>query len=366
MTPTYKGLLDHTLAERLRLDLLTEPSFYSRLLEYFLSAFTFPVTALILLSLFGNKLRSRFTAEKLVIFFIPGIYICYGIIFSKMIYDHMYCTALLTPGVSATAALAMPRRRKSLSVLFAALFLVFAVKNTHTLYSLENTNHENFMLGKVISAMTEPLAGVAVDKPFSSPYIDYSGRKILYDVTSWKKFDYMAASGKISCFITDDYTFQEFLINRHPALFLPFDYILFDMKKSPVPAADMKTDVLFDNDVRFTGFDFRMISETYALLHYEWKITSIKTPVFKIFVHFEDQNDRILFGHDHYLARGFTVSTDEQGHINERYVIKIPETALEKTLRVYIGLFVPGDWRRVKIVNTEAQDDRYYLGAWNP
>jgi hypothetical protein len=100
----------------------------------------------------------------------------------------------------------------------------------------------------------------------------------------------------------------------------------------------------------------------YFLLEYGWEKSGPVSDQFKVFVHFEDGNGNILFGQDHYLNNGFIDPTRSgYGSIDERYIIKMPDSAKGKKLSVYIGLYNPITGQRVQVMDRNTRDNRVLL-----
>jgi hypothetical protein len=359
------GVFKHALKDRMHYDMFFKKIFYSRLAEHLLNSFTFPILCIILFFLFNYRKFKYLSGPAVYILFVPALYLSHGLVFPKgYFFDHIQMTVYLSTAFATISALVISRASKFVKIILVGTFLLFSIINTHKLYNMNNTNQEDFMLGKTIPLLSHPEEGIAVSQPFFSPFTEYfSHRKILYDVTSWEKVHYIIHSDKVKYFITDIAAFQDYLMKRFPVIFLPDHFMAFDTKAQTIPLPERKYKISFVNNISLVNFSYKRLPNDYLLLEYTWGKNMRPTEQFMVFVHFEDIEGRNLFGQDHFIANGFNemIKTGED-LFRETYIIKIPDNALEKELSVYIGLYSPITYQRVQVLSMTAKDNRVYLG----
>ncbi len=359
-----QNLIQHLISDRLKFNLLLQNSYYSTIISHLILSFTFPIIALVLYFLFNYREFKYLKTPMVYVFFIAFTYLNYGLLNPKTLSDHIGLCVFLSAAFATICALIISKQRRLWQITFVIIFLIFSFFNIRCLYTLNNTNQDNLMLGKIIPLISEPDDGIALSKPFFSPFIEYYGhRKILYDVTNWKKLNYMINSDKIKYFVTNFNSFQRYLLQNYSAVFLPNNYIAFDLSTKNMSKSNKKHDIFFSNNVHLIDYSFKRLPKDYLFLEYSWKKSRKAVTKFKVFVHFEDENKKYLFGQDHFILNGFTDMT-KQGRkvIKERYLIKIPNYALDKKFSVYIGLYSPLTGKRVDVKNISTYDNRVLLG----
>ena len=360
------GLFKHALKDRMHYDMFFKKIFYSRVAEHLLNSFTLPVLCIILFFLFNYRKFKYLKDPTVYILFVPALYLFHGLVFPKgYFFDHIQMMVYLSPAFAAICALVMSRASKFMKIILVGIFLFFSIINTQKLHTMNNTNQKDLMLGKTIPLLSQPEEGIAVSQPFFSPFTEYfSHRKILYDVTSWAKVHYIIHSDKIKYFITDIGAFQDYLMKRFPAIFLPDHFMAFDIKTKTIPLPERRYKIFFVNNISLVNFSHKRLPNDYLLLEYTWEKNMRPTEPFMVFVHFEDMEGRNLFGQDHYIDNRVNemIKTGEDSFMKETYIIKIPDNALGKELSVYIGLYSPVTFQRVQVLNMPAQDNRVYLG----
>jgi len=363
------GFISHMMG-RMDFTLLMQGSYYFTILNHLLSSFTLPVLLLVLYFLFNYRTFKYFSEPTIYALFFAALYLLYGLIHPETLSEHITLTTYLSAGFAIICALVISRVSRLLQVLFVALFLVFSFFGVQRLYAVNNTWQHHIRMGKVISTVSKLNDGIAITEPFFSPYIEYRGqRKILYDTYSWERMHYAVNSGKIKYFITGNKDFQGYLINKFPAVFIPdegsyFDCyeVLFDVQAKSIIQPRRRYNIAFANNIKLIDFSYKRLPYGYFLLEYGWEKSGPVSDQFKVFVHFEDGNGNILFGQDHYLNNGFIDPTRSgYGSIDERYIIKMPDSAKGKKLSVYIGLYNPITGQRVQVMDRNTRDNRVLL-----
>jgi hypothetical protein len=358
----------------LRMDftLLLQRGYYLIILDHLLSCFTLPALLLVLYFLFNYQTFKYFSGPTIYVFFLASLYVFYGLIHPETLSGHITLTIYLSGAFAVICALVISKTSRFFQSLFIAVFLVFSFFGIQGLYNANNTWQNHIMLGKVISAVSEPKDAIAITEPFFVPYIEYRGqRKILYDAYTWERMYYAINSGKIKYFITTFKDFQGYLAGKFPAIYLPvvdaaspdYQFVLFDVQAKGLAVPRRRFNISFANNMKLIDFSYKRSPEGYLLLEYGWEKTGRINGKFMVFVHFEDKNGKILFGQDHFISNGNAdMMQDDNKLIKESYVVKIPDNALNKKLSVYIGLYSPATFQRVNAVNAPAKDNRIYLG----
>ena len=364
------GFIRHMMRYRMDFTLLIQSSYYFTILEYLLYSFTWPVVLLVLYFLFNFRKYKYFKDPTIYALFIAGLYLFYGLCNPTTLSGHISLTPYLSGAFAIICALVISKTSRLFQVSFVSLFLIFSFFGVQRLYAMNGTWKNHLMLGKVISAVSEPKDGIALTEPFFSPYIEYRGqRKILYDVYSWDRMRYAINSGKIKYFITNYKDFQAYLAGKYPAVYLPEDdahpgyyFILFDVQSKGLIQARHRYNIVFANNIKLIDFSYKMLPYGYCLLEYSWEKTGPVSDQFKVFVHFEDENGNTLLGQDHFLNNGMIDPTRPgYGTIDEKYIIDLPDNAKGKKLSVFVGLFNPITGQRIQVTNQRTADNRFLL-----
>ncbi|MBU4369655.1 glycosyltransferase family 39 protein [Patescibacteria group bacterium] len=361
------GVIKHAITVQMQWQILFQSHFYIKLIEYLLYSFTLPALLIALYFLF-NYQRFKYLRKPIIyILFIPILYIAYGIFFPKLVFHHIYVVVYFSAILAVICALVISKISKAGQIIFVIIFLLFSIFSINTLYKWNNTNSDRFMLAKIIPAISQQGETVALSEPFFSPFIEYYGqREILYDVISWERLHYIVNTGKINFFITNFKEFQEYLIDKFPVIFLPNNFAVFDIRAKGILMPIKRYNISFDNNINLINYSFKSLSKEYFLLDYVWQKTEEEIDEFKVLVHFEDQDGKYLFGQDHFISNGFIDLTKlDNRMINESYIIKIPQSALGKKVSIYVGLYSPITWQRVKVINLSTIDNRVSLGQIN-
>jgi hypothetical protein len=358
------GAFEHILKTRMDFGLLLKSSFYITILEHLNLCFTFPVIALILYFLFNYKKFRYHSSPTIYILFIVVTYFGYGLLNPKTLSDHIFLCALLSATVATICALVISNWSRKLQILFAAIFIAFSILATYRLYVMNNTNQNDLMLGKIIPLLSEENDGIALSSPFFSPFIEYYGhRSFLYDVYDHPKLDHLISSHKVKYFVTDLGSFQANLIEKYPVTFIPNNFAVFDLGANLPQKSKAQKVISFNNNVNLVNYSFERLPENCLLLKYQWEKSGGAIPKFEIFVHFEDEAGIYLFGQDHFILNNL-IDLTKPGYkfVEEKYVVKIPDNALRKKLKVLAGLYSPETWQRFKALNVETKDNRVRLG----
>jgi Dolichyl-phosphate-mannose-protein mannosyltransferase len=355
-----QGLINHVKETRMDFSLLFRGSYYKKIFSHWILSFTLPIVLLVAYFFLNFKKYRRVYLNLFFILSIGIIYFLNGLPQPKALSDHEFWTVLLAGSFAVICAVLINKMGKKWKIIFAASFLVFSFSNTKHLYTLNNTNQENVSLGKSIHLISKPNEGIAVSKPYFSPFIEYFGqRKILYDVTNWDKLNFIIKnSDKIKYFITNRPDYAKRLTGRYSATFLPYNFTAFNLQGKKDPSILKKDNIMFANGISLIGYSFKRLPDNHLLLSYRWKKRWNTKKPFMVFVHFGDAEKKIhnLFGQDHYLITGNRI-------INENYLIKIPKNGQGKKLSVHIGLYSPVTGERVRPLNRTSKNDRIYLGT---
>ena len=361
----------HHMMVRMDFTLLLQRSYYFTILEYLLYSFTLPVVLLVLSFLFNYRTFKYFSEPTIYVLFMASLYLLYGLIHPETLSGHISLTPFLSAAFAIICALVISKTSRLFQVSFVALFLIFSFFEVQKLYTFSGTWPSHLMLGKVISVVSEPKDGIALTEPFFSPYIEYHGqRRILYGTDTRERMFYAINSGKIKYFITSFKDFQAYLAGKFPAVYLPiidesnpdYNFVLFNVQAKGLIPPRRRFDISFANNIKLIDFSYKRLPYGYLLLEYGWEKTGQVNEQFKVFVHFEDENGKSLFGQDHYLNNGYIDPTiSGYGSIDEKYIIKMPDTAKGKKMSVYIGLFNPITGQRVQVMNQQTVGDRFLL-----
>ena len=117
---------------------------------------------------------------------------------------------------------------------------------------------------------------------------------------------------------------------------------------------------IFGYEIMFMGYDVNETilhpNETFEIT-YHWKALDKMDKDYIVFVHFTDNNNRILFQQDH-MPPIQTSKWSPGDIINETYTIRVPEN-INGTIDIGIGWWYPSTGKRL---NTENQDNKLIIG----
>lgn len=120
---------------------------------------------------------------------------------------------------------------------------------------------------------------------------------------------------------------------------------------------------LFGYEIMFMGYDINETilrpNETFEITYY-WKALDKMDKDYVVFVHFTDNNNRILFQQDH-MPPLQTSRWSPGDIINETYTIKVPEN-VNGTINLGLGWWYPPTGKRLDIQNIEQNDNKLIIG----
>lgn len=100
-----------------------------------------------------------------------------------------------------------------------------------------------------------------------------------------------------------------------------------------------KTKVIFDNNILLKGFDID--KENPHCITYYWRVLKKIDKNWRIYVHFNDKEDNIVFGGDHYPAHGLlSFDNVEPGkNIIDKNILYVDDETMERVEKIHIGLY---------------------------
>lgn len=121
--------------------------------------------------------------------------------------------------------------------------------------------------------------------------------------------------------------------------------------------------VIFDYKIMFMGYDINESllypNDTFEVTYY-WKALDDMDKDYKAFVHFTDENERILFQQDH-LPPIQTSKWSQGDIVKGNYTIKIPENT-NGTIKLGLGWWYPKTGGRLKIENIAHKYNKVIIG----
>ncbi len=121
--------------------------------------------------------------------------------------------------------------------------------------------------------------------------------------------------------------------------------------------------VIFGYKIMFMGYDINESllypNDTFEVTYY-WKALDAMDEDYMVFVHFTDENERILFQQDH-LPPIQTSKWLLGDIVKENYTIKVPEN-VNGTIKIGLGLWYPKTGRRLKIENIVHKYNKVIIG----
>lgn len=114
--------------------------------------------------------------------------------------------------------------------------------------------------------------------------------------------------------------------------------------------------------IRPAGINFKPTSKDSFEISYVWECEKTPQSEWRIFVHFTDQNGKILFQNDHEPST--PVSKWSQGkNITGPFTVKIPNEYLnQKLFNIRVGMFLIPNGRRAKLIGSDDGELRYVVG----
>ncbi len=112
--------------------------------------------------------------------------------------------------------------------------------------------------------------------------------------------------------------------------------------------------VIFGYKIMFMGYDINETllrpNDTFEVTYY-WKALDEMDKDYKVFVHFTDEKERILFQQDH-LPPIQTSKWSQGDIVKGNYTIKVPEN-VTGTIKIGLGLWYPKTGRRLDTITID-------------
>jgi hypothetical protein len=122
-------------------------------------------------------------------------------------------------------------------------------------------------------------------------------------------------------------------------------------------SADMSSDigkplrVNFEDVVNLVGLTVNQLSQCQFRMTFHWQATG-ELPG-RVFVHFTDRDNNILFSKDHPFCNGRSSDELKGKFVIETLLVNIPQTAWGTEIDVKVGLFDPDSGTRLKVISAE-------------
>lgn len=107
------------------------------------------------------------------------------------------------------------------------------------------------------------------------------------------------------------------------------------------PEVTNPLDVNFDNRVRFVGVTLNKQSQDQLEVSYYWQIISDLGKFKKVYVHFADSANNVLFQNDHDFCPKRSFEELKGKVIKETFLVSIPHSAKGKEIYVKLGVYNP-------------------------
>ena len=124
-------------------------------------------------------------------------------------------------------------------------------------------------------------------------------------------------------------------------------------------------DVNFDNRVKLAGVTINKKSHEQFEISYYWQIMSDIGKYKKVFVHFADTSNNVLFQNDHDFCPKRPFEELKGKFVRETFLVFIPEAVRGREIYIKLGFYVPEpDGPRMKILsagNMQLEDENTSL-----
>jgi hypothetical protein len=113
-------------------------------------------------------------------------------------------------------------------------------------------------------------------------------------------------------------------------------------------------DVNYGNKVKLLGATVEKLSQNSVKIIYYWQLLSDLGSYDRVFVHFSDSDNKILFQGDHDFCQKQSFATLKGKIIKETHLISVPQSEMGKEVYVKVGIFSPTSkpWDLLKIETT--------------
>lgn len=110
----------------------------------------------------------------------------------------------------------------------------------------------------------------------------------------------------------------------------------------------------YDNKISLVGITTMKLSSEELMVFYFWQPQQELGAFNKVFVHFVDSSNNILFQNDHSLDPGWSSKKTQGKYIREMHRVKVVKDSKIKDCYVKIGVFAPdlSGWPRLEITNS--------------
>jgi len=110
----------------------------------------------------------------------------------------------------------------------------------------------------------------------------------------------------------------------------------------------------YDNKINLVGITIIKLSSEELMVFYFWQPLQELGAFDKVFVHFTDANNNILFQNDHSLDPSWSSKKSHGKYIREMQRVKIDKGPEVKDCYVKVGIFAPdlSGWPRLKITTS--------------
>jgi len=300
------------------------------------------------------------------------------IIFSEGAYFHPFWTFYLIPFVSISSAIVINKINiKMIKVLILVVFL-FSSLNSLESYNLIN-DYEGHALGKLINDYSYndtifiddsgTIVRYYADRPsvsiisFSDSYnakeiISQYNPEFIFYSKDWKNqtiktndFENVLNSmGYTNIYIGERKIWK---LHQEPLVEVFDDNLIVKTDKN------LNFDDNFNNQITLLSFQIdkkKVDSNSFIKITYIWKI--ITDNDFWIFVHFEDENGKLVFQQNHQLAGYFNLRSNDI--VKEEYYVYIPPDIPSNVYKISLGIYNPQTGERLSIKG--ADTNQLYVG----
>jgi hypothetical protein len=111
-------------------------------------------------------------------------------------------------------------------------------------------------------------------------------------------------------------------------------------------------DINFANRIKLTGITVNKKAQDKLQITYYWQSMDELGAFNMVFVHFTDQDNKVLFQNDHPFCQKYNLKELKNKILKEMYVVDLPASAMGREIYLKLGLYDPKASGRLKIISS--------------